>query len=108
VSTIITIVAGIVIIMTGAVAAIRWLVKLFQTRRVARANELAEKESERQRLALRRKTRIFSPVGIRIPSADAWIGTTASGYGSTVRDDLRRKGLTPADYARGATHRKLK
>jgi hypothetical protein len=25
-----------------------------------------------------------------------------------VRDELRRNGLTPADYARGVTHRKTK
>jgi len=101
-----TVVGGLA--LAGILAIIHVLHKKVQARRLARANELAAKEAESQRLAQRRKSRIFSPVGIRIPGAEAWAGTSASGYGSAVRDDLRHKGLTPADYARGITHRKTK
>ena len=103
--------------MTGAAAVIGWLVNRFQVRRTSRANLLEAKKAESALLARLRRTRILSPVGFSIPQgaringpagADPWAGTSASGYGSAVRDDLRRKGLTPADYARGATHRKTK
>jgi hypothetical protein len=94
--------------VAGIIAIIRWIFKSVQARRVARDNVLAAQEAERQRLAQRRKTRILSPVGIRIPGAGPWAGTSASGYGIAVRDDLRRRGLTPADYARGDSHRKSK
>jgi hypothetical protein len=80
---------------------------------------LATKEAESQRLAQRRRTRIFSPVGIRIPQGpgvggslatneDPWAGTSASLYAGVKRDILRRHGLTPAGYARGTDHRKPK
>lgn len=62
-------------------------------------------------MSQRRKARILIPVGIRIPQntvAHPWAGTSASEYGSAKRDELRRKGLTPADYARGITRRKTK
>jgi len=112
-----SVVAGLAV--TGIVATLRWLYKNIKARQVARANQLAAKEVESQRLAQRRRTRILSPVGINIPQgarvsgplsscADPWARTTASGYGSAIRDDLRRKGLTPADYAHGITHRKTK
>jgi hypothetical protein len=107
----IAIVASVVIIITGAVAFIGWLVKLFRIRQAVRAKEVAEQEAERQRMAQRRKARILSPAGIRIPLhavADPWSGTSASGYGSAKRDELRRNGLTPAGYARGDTRRKTK
>jgi len=101
-----TVVGGVA--LAGVLAFIRWLYKSDQARRKHRAGELVAKQAECQRLAQRQKTRFFSPVGIRIPGADAWGGTTASGYGSVVRDDLRRKGLTPADYARGTTRQRPK
>jgi len=101
-----TVVGGLV--LTAIIAILHWLYKTFQARRVARRTELAVKDAERERLAQHRKARIFSPVGIRIPGTDSWAGTSASGYGSVVRDELRRKGLTPADYARGATRRQAK
>jgi hypothetical protein len=110
-SSVIAIVASIVIIITGAAAFTGWLVKRYRIRKAARTQEVAEQGAERQRLAQRRKTRILSPVGIRIPQnaeTDPWAGTSASGYGSVKRDWLRRNGLTPAGYARGETRRKTK
>jgi hypothetical protein len=110
-SSVFAIVASIVIIVTGAAAFTGWLVKRFRIRKAARTQEIAVQEAERQRLAQRRKTRILSPVGIRIPQnagADPWAGTSASGYGSVKRDELRRNGLAPAGYARGETRRKTK
>jgi len=110
-SSVIAIVAGIVIIITGATAFTGWLVNRFRIRKAARTQEVVAPEAERQRLAQRHKTRILSPVGIRIPQsagADSWAGTNASGYGSVKRDGLRRNGLTPAGYARGDTCRKTK
>ena len=101
-----TVVGGLA--LAAIIAIFHWLYKTSQARRVARKTELAARDAERERLAQRRKTRIFSPVGIRIPGADSWAGTSASGYGSAVRNELRRNGLTPADYARGVTHRKTK
>jgi hypothetical protein len=101
------------------IAIIHVLHKKVQARRVTRANELAARKAEIQRLAQRRRTRIFSPVGIRIPqgtgvsgslatSEDPWARTSASLYAGTKRDTLRRHGLTPAGYARGTDHRKPK
>jgi len=60
-----TVVGGLA--LAGILAIIHVLHKKVQARRLARANELAAKEAESQRLAQRRKSRIFSPVGIRIP-----------------------------------------
>jgi len=94
--------------LTAITAIIPWLYKNIQARRAARRTELDAKDAERERLAQHPKTRVFSPVGIRIPGDDSWTGTSASGYGSVVRDELRRKGLNPADYARGATRRQAK
>lgn len=98
-----TVVGGLA--LTAIIAILPWLYKPFQARRLARRTELDAKDAERERLAQHPKTRIFSPVGIRIPGVDSWAGTSASGYGSDVQDELRRKGLTSADYARGATRR---
>src|ERR1700691_6655193 len=98
-----TVVGGLV--LAAIIAILHLLYKTFQARRVARRTALAAEDAERERLARHRKARIFSPVGTRIPGADSWAGTSASGYGNVVRDELRRKGLTPADYARGVTHR---
>ena len=101
-----TVVGGLV--LTAIIAILHWLYKTFRARRVARRTELAAKDAERERPAQHRRARIFSPVGIRIPGADSWAGTSTSGYGSVVRDKLRRNGLTPADYARGTTRRQAK
>jgi hypothetical protein len=101
------------------IAILHWRFKNVQDRRVARTNQLDAKEAERQRSAQRRKSRIFSPVGIQVlqaaridgpVNADAvpWAGTSAYGYGRVVRDDVRRKRLTPSDYVHGVTHRKTK
>jgi hypothetical protein len=101
-----TVVGGLV--LAAIIAMLHWLYKTFQARRVARGTEMAAKEAERESLAHHQKARIFSLVGIRIPEADSWARTNASGYGSVVRDELRRNGLTPADYARGTTRRQAK
>jgi hypothetical protein len=112
-----SIVAGLAV--AGIIAIIHALFKKIQARRLARANQLAAKEAESQRLAQRRTTRIFSPVGIRIPQGtgvggslttneDPWAGAQASGFASVVRDNLRSRRLTPAGYARGDSGRKAR
>jgi len=101
-----TVVGGLV--LAAIMAFLHWPYSSYQARRVARRTELAAENAERERLAQHQKARIFSPVGMRIPGADSWAGTSATGYGSVVRNELRRKRLTPADYARGATRRQAK
>jgi hypothetical protein len=35
------------------------------------------------------------------PLEDAWAGRSATGYAAAYMNDLRRRGITPAEHARG-------
>jgi hypothetical protein len=52
----------------------------------------------------RTRATVTSAARLRIPSPsepDAWAGTSATGYGATVRAHARARGITPAGYIHG-------
>jgi hypothetical protein len=107
----VSIVAGVVAIITAVRPSRRLLVKLLQIRRAAASRAPGAKAIDNERLTprhpveRRNMSRTLPEMLSRgsITSArDTWAETTASGYGSLVRERLRRRGLTPADYVRGA------
>jgi hypothetical protein len=104
--------AGLVVIVGGVAAGIRWMKDAARSRRTQLAEREAAEDAEAKRLAQRlcvgkknhataellQTTRARSVVA---PWENPWDRTSASGYGEVVRDDLRRSGITPAEYARG-------
>lgn len=97
-----------VVIMTGAITAIRSFRNYFRTRRDKRAEQLLAEVESSSPTVERKKASIHLPVGrVGLPTgsdARSWAGTTASGFGVAKRDELRRRGITPAQYARGTSH----
>jgi hypothetical protein len=102
-------IAGLAVI--AIVAVVRWSRGFLRTRRAAKSAQVeAERESvrriaQRRRVAARNHANALLLQETRLPSrigaGDPWSTTTATGYGVHVRDESRRRGLTPADYVRG-------
>jgi len=91
------VIAGLIVI---------FLVAAYGRIRSTARNRRTDHNREKETKPSTRAGQLFTPAGIDLPrgssaTVDAWAGTTASGYGKVVRSQMRRKGITPAQYARG-------
>jgi uncharacterized membrane protein YcjF (UPF0283 family) len=108
----ISVIAGLVIILTGVVSFVMWLRGVARRRKAFRVERQAAEEAEAKRIDQRRriaKKNHATAVLLQttrsqraaLPFDDPWSQTSATGYAASYRDDLRRRLVTPAEHARG-------
>ena len=112
-AAIVGIIVGLVAIVSGAVKGIQLVSHSVGDRKERRAAELAKEEENAKRLAqqlrVREKNR-QTPIRLQttrssraaLPFTNPWDGIAgASGFAATYANDLRHRGITPAEHARG-------
>jgi hypothetical protein len=106
------IIVGLAAIMSWVIKGMHLLSRSVSDRRERRAAELVMEAEDAKRHAQQvrfRKTNHRIALHLQntrssraaLPFDDGWSSANATGYGAAVRDDMRRRGISPADYARG-------
>ena len=109
IGVVVGITAGLVGIVTGAAGFVRWITGIVREKNALEMSFGSEKEKQTfaQGLRVARKNHATAELlqttrarSVIAPWEDPWAGTTGTG-GQVVRNDLRRRGISPSGHARG-------